>query len=220
MAQSRDGDDRRTRAARARYDRIAPLYDLMEAGAESGRMAGWRSRLWAQVKGPRVLEAGVGTGKNIPYYPPDVSVTAIDFSPRMLERARQRAEKEGGEVDLRLMDAQHLEFPDGLFDTVVATFVFCSVPDPVQGLRELGRVTKPGGRLLLLEHVRPTGLLGNVADAANPVVVRVMGANINRRTVENLGRAGLIIEDVQDLWRGIVKLIFARPGQEQTREAG
>lgn len=212
MTQGREGDDRRTRTARARYDRIAPLYDLMEAGAESGRMAGWRSRLWAQVKGPRVLEAGVGTGKNIPYYPPDVSVTAIDFSPRMLERARQRAEKEGREVDLRLMDAQHLEFPDGSFDTVVATFVFCSVPDPVQGLRELGRVTNPSGRILLLEHVRPTGLLGNVADVANPVVVRVVGANINRRTVENLERTGLVIEDVQDLWRGIVKLIFARPG--------
>ncbi len=209
-----DGDlARRTRATRGRYDRIARFYDLMERGAESGRLAAWRSRLWAQVKGSRLLEIGVGTGKNIPYYPSAVEVTAVDVSSGMLQRARARARALGNEVDLRLMDAQHLEFADDSFDTVVATCVFCSVPDPVLGLQELRRVAKPDGQILLLEHVRPEGALGTLADLANPLVVRMMGANINRRTVENVRQAGLVITGVEPLWRDIFKLIVARPGK-------
>jgi ubiquinone/menaquinone biosynthesis C-methylase UbiE len=130
----------------------------------------------------------------------------------MLEKARQRAQREGVKVELRLMDAQQLDFPDDRFDTVMTTFVFCSVPDPVLGLRELRRVTRRDGKVLLLEHVRPPGWLGNLFDVANPVVVRLWGANINRWTVENAQRAGLDIERVENLWRGVVKLIVARPG--------
>jgi ubiquinone/menaquinone biosynthesis C-methylase UbiE len=206
-------NDRQTAVTRARYDRIARFYDMMESGMERGRFSEWRPRLWAEVRGPEVLEVGVGTGKNFPYYPQDVNVTAIDLSPRMLEKAEQRAEREGIRVDLRVMDAQHLDFPDDRFDTVVTAFVFCSVPDPVLGLRELRRVTKRDGRVLLLEHVRPPGLLGHASDVVNPVVVRLWGANVNRWTVENARRAGLQIERVEDLWRGIVKLIVARPGK-------
>ena len=202
-----------TARARARYDRIAALYDLMESPMESGRFSGWRERLWQQVKGPNVLEVGVGTGKNFPYYPEGARITAIDFSPKMLERARRKAEREGVQVDLRLMDVQHLEFPDDSFDSAVTSFVFCSVPDPIQGLRELRRVTKPEGRILLLEHVRPGGLAGTLADLLNPIVVRLSGANINRCTEENVRRAGLRIERVDPLWRDIVKLIVARPGK-------
>lgn len=202
-----------TSATRARYDRVARFYDVMEAGMEKGSMAGWRARLWALVKGPRVLEVGVGTGKNIPYYPAGAQVTAVDLSPRMLARAWQRAAKINRDVDLRLMDAQRLEFASDTFDTTLATCVFCSVPDPVAGLRELCRVTKPGGQILLLEHVRPGGVLGTVADVANPLVVRVMGANINRRTLDNLRRAGIAIVAVEELWRDIVKLIVAQPGK-------
>lgn len=203
----------RTEQARARYNRISPVYDLLELPMERGSFPRWRRLLWDQVKGPRVLEVGVGTGKNIPYYPPDLEVTAIDFSPGMLKRARRRAERLGVKVDLRLMDAQEFDFPDDTFDTVVATFVFCSVPDPVKGLRELRRVTKPDGRVLLLEHVRPAGIAGGVADALNPVVVRMWGANINRHTVENVERADLQIERVENLMSSIVKLIVARPGK-------
>ena len=206
-------EDWQTAAARARYDRIAALYDLMEAPMERGRFSRWRARLWAQVKGPRVLEVGVGTGKNFAYYPQGLEITAIDFSPKMLEKAHRRAERDKVNVDLRLMDAQRLEFPDDSFDSVVASFVFCSVPDPIRGLRELRRVTKPDGRVLLLEHVRPPGLAGTLADVLNPVVVRLWGANINRCTVENVQQAGLAIERVEDLSGGIVKLIVARPGK-------
>lgn len=99
----------------------------------------------------------------------------------MLEQAQRRAAAAGQAVDLRLLDVENLQFADGTFDSVVGSFVFCSVPDPVRGLRELRRVVKPGGRIVLLEHVRPPGLVGRVADLLNPLVGPIAGANINSR---------------------------------------
>ncbi len=206
-------DIQETAKTRARYNRIAPLYDLMEIFAER-RFVPWRRELWSLIPGGRVLEVGVGTGKNFPYHPPEAEVTGIDLSDRMLVQARQKAEELGRPIDLREMDAQQLDFPDDSFDTATATFVFCSVPDPVQGLRELGRVVKPNGQIVLLEHVRidRPGLIGKLMDLLDPLVVRVMGAHINRRTAETVRRAGLEVERVEDLAsRGLVKLIVARP---------
>ena len=132
----------------------------------------------------------------------------------MLAIARQRAKSLNRQGDdLRLGDVQHLEFPSASFDTVVATFVFCSVPDPIQGLREIGRVVRPGGQILLLEHVRiDKPVIGTLMDVLAPLIVRLNGANINRRTVENIRTAGLLIQQVEDLDdMGMFKLIFAHP---------
>lgn len=204
-------DIRQTALTRARYDRLARVYDLMEALIERFNFRRWREQLWSRVRGEHILEVGVGTGKNMPFYPPEAQVTAVDLSKKMLAQARKQAQQLGLEVDLRTMDVQHLDFPDDSLDAAVATFVFCSVPDPVLGLKELARVVRPGGQIILLEHVRARHpILGRIMDWLNPLMVRVMGANINRRTVENVQKAGLSLRKVEDLTSsGIVKLIVS-----------
>jgi ubiquinone/menaquinone biosynthesis C-methylase UbiE len=198
--------------ARKRYNRIAFLYDFLEAPMEHLRFSAWRQRLKTGITGKHALEVGVGTGKNLTYYPGDVHIRAIDLSPKMLARARQKVKKLHLQVDLQEMDVQHLKFPDHSFDTVFATFVFCSVPDPVKGLCELRRVCKPEGKLLLLEHMRPANPVpGFIFDVFNPLIVRMMGANINRRTISNIQQAGWQIKVEENLSADIVKWIEAAP---------
>ncbi len=178
-----------TEQTKARYSRIAPLYDSLEAPMERMFHSRFRRRLFAHVQPCEILEIGVGTGRNLEYYPDGASVTAIDISPPMLERARRRVGRR--RITLLEMDAQALAFPGDSFDLVLATFVFCSVPDPILGLTEARRVLRPGGRLLLLEHVRPEGrLIGGVFDALNPLVRRLLGPEISRPTVLNVLAAG------------------------------
>jgi ubiquinone/menaquinone biosynthesis C-methylase UbiE len=202
----------RNNDTRNRYNRIAFIYDFMEAPLEFLRLASWREKLRSRIIGGQVLEIGVGTGKNLPYYPPGVKISAIDFSHRMLSRAHKKALQNNLKVEFLEMDAQQLAFPDHFFDTVFATFVFCSVPDPVLGLKELRRICKPDGRLLLLEHMRPGNpVLGYLFDLVNPLVVRMMGANINRMTIDNIKSAGWQVKIDQKLSSDIVRWIEATP---------
>jgi ubiquinone/menaquinone biosynthesis C-methylase UbiE len=164
------------------------------------------------LDGDTILEVGVGTGKNMDFYPVDRPIAAIDFSQGMLSRARRKAESKGVKVDLLNMDVQDLQFDDQSFDTIVATFVFCSVPDPIRGLQEIKRVCKKGGKIIFLEHVRPgSTLLGKILDLLNPFTVKFMGVNINRNTVANIERAGLNVLEEKNLFRYVVKLIVANP---------
>jgi ubiquinone/menaquinone biosynthesis C-methylase UbiE len=197
-----------------RYDRQAALFDLMEVPVELLAFGKLRRRLWGDMDGAVVLEIGVGTGKNIPFHRAEARTVAVDISPGMLQRAARRARRLGRDVDLVLADAQHLPFPDSAFGAASATFVFCSVPDPIAGLQEVRRVVRDGGGIHLLEHVRAANpVVGRLMDLANPIAVRMTGANINRDTVSNVAKAGIALDDVESRGFGIVKIIRGSAGQ-------
>lgn len=220
MAQQDSSEARRsqeTELTRHRYDRIAALYDLIDAPMELGARR-WRPVLWSSLDGARILELGVGTGKNFPFYPAGAEVVATDISEKMLARAARRAAKLGVRVRLEIADAQRLPYPTGTFDSVVATFLFCSVPNAAAGLAEARRVLRPGGRLHLLEHVlsrRP--LLRRLMRWVDPIPFHLWGAHIDRDTVDSVRTAGFRIVQERNVMLDVVKLIEASVATEGPR---
>ena len=202
----------KTETIKKRYNRISRIYDMMDRMIKKH----WRTELLSQVRG-NVLEVGVGTGANLSFYPKDISLTGIDFSLGMLSHARKKANStEEITYDLNLveMDVQNLQFQDNTFDYVVATCVYCSVPDPVKGMKEMKRVCKPDGRILLLEHMRSeNAALGNLMDIMNPLTVGLWGANINRRTLENILNAGMTIIDNEELMGTVMRRLTLSPNK-------
>ena len=195
---------------RKRYDRLAPFFDLLEAPMEGLFFRQWRKRLWTKATGHHILEVGVGTGKNFASYPKDARITAIDFSPKMLLQAEQTKSRKNIQVELALMDVQSLSYADNSFDTVIGSFVFCSVPLPIKGLKELHRVCKPGGQVLMLEHVLSSNpILSRLMKLLNPVVVKLFGANINRDTVKYVKACGFSSVRIDEHSSDILKLIEA-----------
>jgi ubiquinone/menaquinone biosynthesis C-methylase UbiE len=183
----------------------------MMALMERARLRRYRKLLWSRVEGSHVLEIGVGTGKNFLFYPTDADITAVDFSERMLEHAKARANRQKAKVNLQQMDVQNMDFNDDTFDTVAATLVFCSVPDPVRGIREVERVCKPGGKVILMENnFSSIPILGWFIKLVNPIAMRVIGADFNRHPEENVAKSGLKVERVTNLGHGLWKLIEAR----------
>jgi ubiquinone/menaquinone biosynthesis C-methylase UbiE len=204
-----------TRREQERYDRQARWYDVAVAPMEALAFLGLRRRLWSAVDGSRrVLEIGVGTGRNLAHYPAASRTVALDLSPEMLKRAARKATRGGRSIDFLLADTQHLPFKDDVFGVVLATLVFCSVPDPVRGLAEAGRVTRRDGQVVLLEHVRAdNGVLGKAMDALNRLTARG-GEYVNRDTAANVRKAGLEITREETYRMGIVKLLQAHPCAE------
>jgi ubiquinone/menaquinone biosynthesis C-methylase UbiE len=192
-----------------RYERIAPFYDLLDLPFERGRYRKLRPLLFKGLSG-RILDAGVGTGRNMPYYPPAAAVVGIDQSPAMLALAERRRAKLGVSVDLRQMDVTRLDFPDSSFDAAVATFLFCVLPDDLQepALRELGRIVKPGGPIRLLEYVRPSGTVRRaIARLWEPWMAWAYGAGFDRATEKHIPRAGLRVRESRFVVGDLVKLI-------------
>ena len=193
-----------------KYDRFSKIYDLFESPIEMRAFSKYRKKALSLAKG-KVLGIGVGTGKNLPYYPEGVEVIGIDFSRGMLEKAEKRKkELELENVKLLYMDAQNMEFDDNTFDTVVSTFVFCTVPDPIKGLKEAYRVLKPGGTAIFLEHMKSNSRLLNIPlYLMEPFIKTLLGTSMLRETQKNIEKAGFKIEKVENLFFNIVRLILA-----------
>ena len=191
----------------------AKAYDSFMAPCEGLGLPAWRRELLRRVKpAPPVLELGVGTGASLQWYSGQRPLIAIERVADMALAARKRAAALGSPAGIGQMDAQALAFPDATFASVVAILVFCSVSDPLRGLRQVRRVLRPGGRLYMLEHVRPDyPPLGWLTDVLNVPWYAFNGeCNLNRRTAENVAAAGFTLESVEKRWGGIANLIVAR----------
>ncbi len=194
-----------------KYNRISYVYDLMESVVEFLQFGKWRRIILSDMSG-FVLDMGVGTGKNLKYFPLDCTVIGVDISQKMLEHAKKKS-KGMDNVSLLVMDGEHLAFRDDSFDNVLTTFVLCSVPEPVNALKELQRVCKPQGCVINLEHMRSrNALVAFIEDVFNPLTTFVMGVNINRRTVDNIKKAGLEVLEERNLGLGdVFRLVRSRP---------
>jgi ubiquinone/menaquinone biosynthesis C-methylase UbiE len=224
------GDHHRDRVARARRARVADsaardditrireFYDSTATDYDQwlGYYERWmklgegRRRLLSRARG-RTLEVGVGTGVNLPHYPPDVQLTAVDLSPGMLELARNRAQRLGLNVDLRIADAHQLGFDDDHFDTVVVTLVLSTVPACRRAATEIHRVLKPGGRLLVLDHVRsPIAPVRWIQRTIEPLVASYAGWHLTRDPLDYVESTGFTVESCSRSRLGMIEELVAR----------
>jgi ubiquinone/menaquinone biosynthesis C-methylase UbiE len=196
----------------ARYQRIAPFYDLLDLPFERKRYSGLRPLLFEDLDG-ELLDAGVGTGRNCAYYPPEAVVSGIDTSPAMLAKAHHRCPTLAAAGRLYQMDVTQLWFPNASFDAAVASFLFCVLPNDMQApaLRELGRVVKPGGLIRLLEYVRPKGRLRRIVSRIwEPWIGWAYGASFDRQTEQQVPQAGLELVESRYVVDDLLKLLTLR----------
>jgi ubiquinone/menaquinone biosynthesis C-methylase UbiE len=199
-----------TERVRALYEKEAPRYDRGMAVFDRLLFRDARSWVCSQAEGD-VLELAIGTGLNLPHYPADVRLTGIELSPAMLERARARAEELGRAADLRLGDATALELPDESFDTVVCTFSLCTIPDDGAAIAEARRVLRPGGRLLMAEHVRSTRPRIRAGQhLLDPLSVRLQGDHLVREPLRHVRPPAFDVERLERYGLGIVERLVAR----------
>ncbi|SDP76194.1 Ubiquinone/menaquinone biosynthesis C-methylase UbiE [Actinopolyspora xinjiangensis] len=200
----------RLERSRRHWDRHARSYDR-QMGRIERRFFGDTRRWLCRCAEGDVLEVAIGTGLNLDHYPAGIRLTGVDLSRGMLDQARRRADDSGRAVDLSVGDAQRLAFPDASFDTVVCTFSLCAVPDVGAAFSELDRVLKPGGLLLLADHVVSTSRPVRVAQRLLELVtVPLAGEHFRRRPVELVRAAGFELQRHERFKLGLVERVVAR----------
>ena len=194
-----------------KYSRISRFYDFYEYLIERFLFKKLRTEVISFAK-KKTLEVGVGTGKNLPYYKSEIDLTAIDFSYGMLGIAQHKYGKTKlKKLTFLEMDVQNLSFKDNTFDTIISTFVFCTVPDPISGLKELRRVLKPSGKAVFLEHMKSNSKFINIPLFFMDLFTRIiLGTSMLRKTQENIEFAGFTIELVNNKAFDILRMIIAR----------
>jgi ubiquinone/menaquinone biosynthesis C-methylase UbiE/predicted ester cyclase len=199
-----------TERIRQIFDKQAPKYDKSMSRFERWLFAGNREWVCRRAEG-EVLELAAGTARNLPFYSPDVKLTGVELSPEMAELGRARAEDLGHHIEMKVGDAEALDFPDEFFDTVVCTYGLCTIPDDAAAIREANRVLRPGGRILLAEHVRsPNSLVRTIQRGLQPFAHRFGGDHLLREPLERLAAEGFELEEVKRLKAGWVELVSAR----------
>jgi len=199
-----------------KYDSFARWYDLVEGVPDFLGVRKLRQSLLRRASG-KVLEVAVGTGKNLPYYPGGCRIVAVDVSREMLNVAQKRAAKFSPEVSFLRADAEVLPFRDKSFDTVVSSLTTCTFPNPVAALREMARVCRTNGRILLLEHGRSDReWLGRWQDRRDEPHSKQLGCHWNRNTMELVREAGLKVGEARRVFFGVFHQIEAGPGLTPT----
>jgi ubiquinone/menaquinone biosynthesis C-methylase UbiE len=192
------------------FDKQAPKYDRSMARFERLLFSGNREWACSQAEGD-VLEIAAGTARNLEHYPQGVRLTGIELSPEMAELGRKRAQELGRQIDLRVGDAEQLDFADESFDTVVCTYGLCTIPDDAAAVREARRVLRPGGKLLLAEHVRsPNPVVRTIQRLIDPLAHRFGGDHLLREPLGRLDAEGFRVEQLRRSKAGFVELVAAR----------
>jgi ubiquinone/menaquinone biosynthesis C-methylase UbiE len=201
------------------WDQHSSSYDREMAFLERVLFADGRQWVCSQVTGD-VLEVAIGTGRNLPFYPPETHLTGVEFSPAMLELARLRAQTLGRQVDLRLGDAQALDLPDASFDTVVCTLALCGIPDERRAVSEMKRVLRPGGRLLLLDHIAGSAAwVKAIQWLIERITIPLAEEHFLRRPLRTVQAEGFVVELSQRSKLGIVERLVARKSADDLNDA-
>ncbi|MET0987554.1 MAG: class I SAM-dependent methyltransferase [Steroidobacteraceae bacterium] len=195
---------------RDKWNRAAKGFDVMAAFGPEKRWAPYKRALFEKMGHGRILFLAIGTGLDIQFFPPKRNIVGIDISDRMLEQAQLRARAYDGMLELRQADVHELPFASEAFDQIFTSCTFCSVPEPVAGLRALHRVLKSDGELHMFEHTGSRYFPFNLMMDMMTPLSRKLGPDLNRPTVENVMAAGFRLTDVRHVYLDVVKMISAR----------
>lgn len=193
---------------RAKWDKLAPRFDGMASLGAEKRWEPAKRELFSHMNG-KVLFLALGTGLDIPFFPPGQDIVAIDISPKMVELAQPRMAAYDGYITAQVMDVHEMDFASESFDQVFTSCTFCSVPDPVAGLKALHRALKPGGSLFMFEHTGSRFYpFRQMMDLMTLLTSRI-GPDMNRPTVDNVCKAGFRLVEVRNVYLDVVKTIRA-----------